>query len=186
MSENDPNRARKQADNPEHTPDAIPLAYHITVRCYGTRLLGDEAGSVHHSNNIPGTPIIPHKPDLVRHEKEIMDQPPYELDAPRRRIVLDTIIEVCQYRDWDLLAAHVRTNHFHVVVSALAQPEKVMNDLKSYTSRNLNNAGYDCRGRKRWARHGSTKYKWKPDEVEEAVDYVVREQGEAMEYYEKQ
>lgn len=167
-------------------PDVIPAAYHITVRCYGTRLLGDENGSVHHSDNIPGTPMLPHKPGLKRYEEEIMDQPPYEMDTPRRKVVLDTIKEVCKHRGWDLLAAHIRTTHFHVVVQAGCSPEKVMNDLKAYASRNLTRAGFDGKGRKRWARHGSTKYKWTDDEVEAAVHYVIREQGESLQYYEKQ
>ena len=104
--------------------DIFPLAYHITVRCYGTRLLGDKAGSVHHSDNIPGTPVLPYKPALKDYENEILDQPPYEMDAPRRRIVLETVKEVCSYRGWDLIAAHIRTNHWHVVVHAKCKPTK--------------------------------------------------------------
>jgi REP element-mobilizing transposase RayT len=177
----DPYRDRKGED----ISDEFPLAYHIMIRCYGTRLHGDETGTVHHSDNIPGTPMIPHKPGLVEYGQSIMDQLPYVMDAPRRRIVLDTIKEVCKHRKWDLIAAHIRENHMHMVIQASCPPEKVMNDLKSYASQNLNKAGYDSNDRKRWARHGSTKYKWNEQAVEAAVDYVIREQGEPMEYYEK-
>ena len=41
-----------------------------------------------------------------------------------------------------------------------AAPEKVMNDFKTYASRRLTEAGFDTRDRKRWTRHGSTKYIW--------------------------
>ena len=166
--------------------DSFPLAYHITIRCYGTRLLGDESGSVHHSDNLYGTPTLPHKPALKQHEEEVLDQPPYEMDAPRRQIVLQTVKEVCAYRGWELFAAHVRTNHWHVVVQAMCPPEKVLHDLKAYASRNLTKEGFDGKDRKRWARHGSTQYKWEEDDVASAVHYVVREQGEPLEYYERQ
>jgi hypothetical protein len=33
---------------------------------------------------------------------------------------------------------------------------------------------------KRWTRHGSTRYLWKPEQVSAAVQYVVQKQGEAM------
>jgi REP element-mobilizing transposase RayT len=166
--------------------DSFPLAYHITIRCYGTRLHGDESGSVHHDNSIFGTPILPHKPALRQHEEDIMDQPPYEMDSSRRQIVLETIRQVCSYRGWDLYAAHVRVNHWHVVVQANCPPEKILHDLKAYASRNLTKANLDNKDRKRWARHGSTQYKWTEDDVESAIHYVIREQGEPMEFYEKQ
>ena len=87
-----------------------------------------------------------------------MDQPPYLLDQLRREAVLGSLLERSAQRGWALLAAHVRTNHVHVVLESEATPERVMNDLKSYASRCLNRAGFDTPGRKRWARHGSTRW----------------------------
>jgi REP element-mobilizing transposase RayT len=81
-----------------------------------------------------------------------MDQPPYSLDAPRREAVLASLGERCAQHSWILFAAHVRSNHVHVVVEADTHPERVMNDLKSYASRQLNRLGLDERHRKRWAR----------------------------------
>ncbi len=83
-------------------------------------------------------------------------------------------------RDWSLLAAHVRTSHVHVVVDADTRPERVMNDLKSYASRCLNRMGQDDAGRKRWARHGSTRWLWSRQNVAAAIRYVVDEQGDPM------
>jgi REP element-mobilizing transposase RayT len=39
---------------------------------------------------------------------------------------------VCPHRAWNLLAAHVRTNHVHVVLEAEVRPEMAMNAFKSY------------------------------------------------------
>ena len=55
-----------------------------------------------------------------------------------------------------------------------------MNDLKSYVSRCLNRTGLDGPDRKRWARHGSTRWLWKPESVSAAIQYVVDKQGDPM------
>ena len=60
------------------------------------------------------------------------------MDQPHRQAVLAAVVERCLDREWELLAAHVRTNHVHVVVEAEVRPERVMNDLKSFASRRLN------------------------------------------------
>jgi hypothetical protein len=44
-------------------------------------------------------------------------------------------------------------------------------------------AGVDPRGRKRWTRHGSTRYLWTPDQVEAAIRYVLGQQGDVMEVF---
>ena len=113
-----------------------------------------------------------------------MDQPPYGMDRSRREAVLASLRERCSEQDWILLAAHVRTNHVHIVVEAEARPERVMNDLKSYASRCLNRTGLDEPGRKRWARHGSTRWLWKREHVSAAIRYVVDEQGDPLAVFE--
>ncbi len=114
-----------------------------------------------------------------------MLQSPYLLDAPRRRVVFASIQEVCRFRGYQLHAAHVRTNHVHVVCEAAARPEAVLNAMKSYSSRALNELAIDDPNRLRWAQHGSTRWLWNRDHIWAAVQYVVREQGEPMEVYEK-
>jgi REP element-mobilizing transposase RayT len=109
-----------------------------------------------------------------------MLQAPYLLDESRREVVLAAIQKHCAIRCWKLLAAHVRSNHVHVIVDAEIRPEKMMNEFKSYASRALNQFGVDRTDRKRWARHGSTRWLWKDEEVRRAVQYVIGEQGEAM------
>jgi hypothetical protein len=59
-----------------------------------------------------------------------------------------------------------------------------MNDLKSYASRCLNRMGLDEPTRKRWARHGSTRWLGKREDVSAAIRYVVDEQGDPMAVFE--
>ena len=162
----------------------IPLAYLITFTCYGTRLRGDEDGSVDRDHNIPGTAFLPPKPSRVLAQQERMNQEARTLDREERDWVLDSIRNVCAQRGWVLWAVHVRSTHTHLVVAAPDPPEKVLNDVKAYASRTLNRANRDGADRRRWARHGSTRYLWKPENVQAAIRYVVREQGKAMAVWE--
>ena len=162
----------------------IPLAYFLTFHTYGTWLHGCEEGSVDHAHNAYGQPLLEKDSDRLRLEQAAMRQPIYLLDKPRRDCVLHTIQEVCAYRRWMLLAAHVRSTHVHVVVHAKALPEKVVADLKAYSSRRLTEAGYDDKDRKRWAVHASTRYLWDAQSADLAIQYVVHEQGEPMAVFE--
>ena len=112
-----------------------------------------------------------------------MRHPAVTLSRKERQVVLTVIRDVCAHEDWFLHAAHVRTNHVHVVVSARTRPEQVMKKLKAYASRELNRQF----GRKphRWTRHGSTAWIWRPEKVDSMVDYVVQQQGKPMAVYEK-
>jgi len=109
-----------------------------------------------------------------------MDQAPYLLDSEGRAVLLQALRDVCLHRGWGLLAAHVRTSHVHAVVEAEVRPERIMSDFKAYASRALNRVGHDGSDRKRWARHGSTRWLWKDQHVQDAIRYVVEEQGEPL------
>jgi REP element-mobilizing transposase RayT len=158
--------------------------YLITFACYGCRLHGSESGSVDRDHNAPGTPILEEDSARAAGERERMDQASYGLDQVRRDAVLEAIHEVCKHRGWSLLTAHVRTNHVHTVVAADTPPERIMGDFKTYASRRLNGMRLDEPNRKRWARHGSTRWLWKQEHISAAVQYVVAEQGDAMSVFE--
>ena len=119
------------------------MIYLITFACYGCHLHGDESGSVDREHNMPGSRLIEAHARRVLVERRLMNEPAYRMDERRRQAVLAAILEHCSDRHWDLLAAHVRTNHVHLVVEAEARPERIMNDLKSYASRWLNRLGLD-------------------------------------------
>jgi REP element-mobilizing transposase RayT len=141
---------------------------------------GDESGSVDRRHRLFGGPVV--EMDALRTAAELglMDQAPYFLDADRRACVLESLGENCAYYGWTLLAAHVRSTHVHAVVEAEIEPEKILNVFKAYASRRLSLGGFDAAGRKRWARHGSTRWLWTDEDVRSAIRYVVDEQGEAM------
>jgi REP element-mobilizing transposase RayT len=162
----------------------FPLAYFLTFTCYGTWLHGDAIMSVNVSHNKIGMPYLPANGLQEKSAGNRMRELPYFLGASQRKIILQTIREVCDYRHWSLLAAHIRTNHAHVVMHALASPESILNSFKTYCSRKLNQSNVEPFRNRRWTRHGSTRYLWKEEQVETCIRYVVYEQGEAMAVYE--
>jgi REP element-mobilizing transposase RayT len=151
-------------------------AYLITFTCYGSYIPGQQ-GAIDRDHNVPGSRLPGPRPKLRQHVDASLKQESYEMDQGQRAIVLKAIGEVCRYKCWRLLAAHVRSNHVHTVVDAEVAPEAVMNAFKSYASRALNLHAPGHYGRIRWARHGSTRHLWSPARVAAAVRYVLDEQG---------
>jgi len=139
---------------------------------------------VDREHNVPGGRLIEADPQRILAERQRMDQPRYVMDCKHREAVLSAILQRCSDRQWTLRATHVRTSHVHIVVDAEIRPERIMNDLKSSATRYLNQIGLDEPTRKRWARHGSTRWLWKPDTVSAAIRYVVDQQGSAMAVFE--
>ena len=176
----------RSRDRTEPRPDGAATArerylrYLITFACYGGRLHGDESGSVDRDHNLVGSRLVQPDPERMLVERGRMLQKPYVLDEHSRAAVLAALRRHCGHRGWHLLAAHVRSNHVHAVVEAEVRPEKIMNEFKSYASRELNRLGPDGSDRRRWARHGSTRWLWKDQDVQNAIQYVVEEQGEPM------
>jgi hypothetical protein len=153
------------------------MRYFITFACYGDHLHGNESGSVEPQS--AGKPFLGSR-STTRLSGTSEDESGAVLARPGQPSgrtggpaggLSAPLLE---------LAAHVRTNHVHVAVEAEVQPEKVMNNFKSCAGRSLNRLLHDGADRKRWARHGSTRWLWKDRDVREAIRYVVEEQGEPM------
>jgi len=157
--------------------------YFITFVCYGAWVPG-MAGAVDRQHNQYRGAYPKTCERRERHAMDLAKDAPYCLDGARRKPVLEAIQEVCRSRRWMLMAAHVRSNHVHVVVDADRSAERVMNAFKSYASRALNWSGLDGPNRKRWARHGSTRYLWYGEQIGAAIGYVISGQGEPMAVFE--
>jgi hypothetical protein len=96
---------------------ADPLAYLLTWTCYGSRLHGDERGSVDRTHNAPNTPFL--SPDMAREKgtRALMNGPTYVLSDAGRAIVDGVIEKHCEIRKWTLIERNVRTTHVHVIVN---------------------------------------------------------------------
>jgi len=163
----------------DYDDNEFPLAYLITVRCYGTWLHGDERLSVdRHGLNIYGRERRTVNVKLEKIMRVNMSDKPVLLNESQRAVVTDAINEVCGHRHYSLLAMNVRSNHFHVVVSAKTKPEPIADALKSYSTRKLRELGLIGETVRPWARGRSRRYLWKPKHVTRAIDYVLNGQGD--------
>ncbi|HUV14087.1 MAG TPA: hypothetical protein VMY18_10605 [Acidobacteriota bacterium] len=167
------------------TLDPYPLGYFITWTTYGTRLHGDGRGSVDRRHNVFCEPFLAPSPEFEAFHQRRLLQRPYRLGRMQRKIVLQSLVETCEFCDWILLAAHVRLLHIHSVVQATCHPKKILNKFKMMASRRLNESGLEPHGRKRWTRRGSTRYLWVPEGISRAIAYTLEEQGQPFETYER-
>ena len=148
----------------------------LTFACYGCHLPGERDGIVNGKRNRQVDPFVALSPQLSQAVRTSMKQPQYVMDSQRANAVLAAMRETCEFRGWRVYAIHVRTNHVHAVLEGLATPERMLNDLKAYASRKLNEMGWDPPAVKRWARHGSTRYLNDERSLAAAIRYVVEEQ----------
>jgi hypothetical protein len=174
-------RARLFAGN----MDRMALAYFITFTTYGTWLHGTDKGmgSVDRDHNEFGAPFVTPSGHRVARSQGGMAQPAYVMGPAEREVVCGVIVATCAERGWQLLAAHVRTNHAHVVVAAARDAGRVMADLKARASRALTRAGFGDADRRRWTRHGSTLHLFDAAVVADKVDYTLNRQGAPMAVY---
>jgi hypothetical protein len=157
------------------------LGYFITYHTYGTWLHGHAEGSVDEDHNAPNSPRLP--PDPVRRAiaRAALRYPPVELDAEQRYVVNATLPDVCRHRRWALHAKNVRSTHVHVVVTGSHGPERIMNDLKGWGTRRMREAGTLSHQIDPWEYHGSTRYLNTEESLRRAIEYVLHEQGPALE-----
>lgn len=158
----------------------FPLAYLITFRTYGNWLHGDKRYSVdvHRDMNIYGaSKVLPNDrlSDLMRRN---MKNRSFALDMQQRALVSEAMNEVCQYRQYRILALNVRTNHIHVVVSAQEKPEKITDTFKQYATRKLRERKAIDLNTQPWSRGRSRRYLWKDENVDAAINYVLYCQGD--------
>jgi REP element-mobilizing transposase RayT len=154
---------------------SYPAGYLITVRTYGTWLPGDPRGW---TGQRPGSTTKQWKPSpaLEADARRRLHGAPLILSDAQRRIVDAAVRDVCRHRGWQLHAVNVRTNHAHVVVTGLAKPERILADLKSWSTRRLREASEVAADERVWAGHGSTRYLWDLRDLEVACRYVEEAQ----------
>ena len=157
----------------------IPLAYFITFTTYGTWLHGDERGSIIKKEGT--TFSLPTQECLNHHEHHKLKTSPLLLNASKRKIILDVIIKHCNIRDWKLFAAHIRSNHVHIVVKSNKSIDETASEFKSWGTRMLRKDG--IKNHTAWTSGSSKKYIFKEAKLREKIQYVVYEQGEMMQYY---
>ena len=111
-----------------------------------------------------------------------MAEPAITLDPQQRELVDSTIRRHCEIRHWSLHALNVRTNHVHVVVTALEYaPETVVEQFKAWCTRHLKAASISSHDsmsvRKHWWTEGSSRRSiHRESDLAAAIEYVLEAQ----------
>ena len=152
------------------------MTYFLTFSGYGTHLHGDERGSWKNG--------AAHEPHAAYQQamRDLMTQAPFVLTHQTRPLALDALVALAARREWQLLAAHVRSTHVHLVLVAPVPASRALVACKTAATRTLNLADGDHE-RKRWSRGGSTRHLRTPAAVTFAIHYVVDGQGDPMSLY---
>lgn len=162
-----------------------PIAFFITFRTYGTWLHGDQRGSVNRHRNLYGTSKIRPEPKWLEINSNRLSAKPVILNARQRACVKKAITETCRIRSWNILALNIRTNHIHIVVTALGKPPgTVLNAFKANSTRLMRERKAWTEKRSPWSDKGSTRYLWNEKSVILARNYVELGQGDDLPEFE--
>jgi REP element-mobilizing transposase RayT len=162
----------------------------LTWTTYGAWLPGDERGSVARVRdgvqagkprlklNEYGSSYADATPGLVFASADRMKGARFLLDVEQAEVVARQIEESCRFRRWNLVAGSVMANHVHVVLGVREDPapSKLLQIVKSYASRALNDQWPRPASETWWTSSGSTR-KLADDEAVAAAVRYVREQG---------
>ena len=138
---------------------------------------GDDRGWTkwHKGDRIP-------QPLLADWCREQMVETAVQLDSEQREIVNKVVGNHCELRNWFLHAVNCRTNHCHVVVTAVDYDgEQVRDQFKSWASRRLKehrklNVPNSTVREHWWTRKGSVRYLFDDESLEAAILYTLEAQ----------
>ncbi len=158
-----------------------PIAFFITWTVYGTHLQGDERGwrKRRHGEQPPEPTMAQWRGDRLSH--------PVILLSLRQRTVVEAECRLhSDHRGWKVWEINARSNHVHVVVTAVGHSGKVVRDqLKANGTRGLREHHAEFRERPVWTVGGD----WQCINNEEELDTVceyVREAKDRMPFKESQ
>ncbi|MCX7125461.1 MAG: transposase [Gammaproteobacteria bacterium] len=161
----------------------FPPAYFITFTCYGNWVHSDARGSVNPNLNEFATPRITPNKEFENLMRDKLRYDPFLLNETRRESVLQGIIHACNYYHWRLYAAHVRTNHLHILLHAREKSDTVTTKIKALATKFLKKRHNDLPEQKFWTRGKSARCIWDFAFLSLIRDYIIEEQGEKMAHY---
>jgi REP element-mobilizing transposase RayT len=153
------------------------LAYHITFGTCGTRLHGDERGTVDRRHNTPGEPVLGRIESWQRVERRRMKHPPVMLTQQQREYAELTVPKVCQRGGWDYHITACGPDHVHVLLTADADGNGVRRWLKTWLGQSLSERWPLSGDSRWWAEGGSVKWIWDEGYFARAHDYIERQRA---------
>ena len=158
-------------DGGKMTSDS-PIAFFITWTIYGTHLQGDLRGwrQRRKGNQLP-------KPRLAEWRRDRLKHPILLLSDQQRTTVEKECQQHCDHRGWHLWTVDARTNHVHVVVTAIGYSGAIVRDqLKANSTRGLREQWEQFLDRPVWTAGGDWQCINNEEDLESAILYVSEAQ----------
>ena len=145
-----------------------PLAFFVTFTVYGTFLQGDTRWWRSRQKGAQ-----PPQPLLERWHRDRLKHAIVLLDASQGRIVESEIRRLSDFRGWKLWQANARTNHVHVVVTALGFGGATVRDqIKANCTRALRESSSVFVDRPVWSVGGDWKCINSEDDLAQVILYA--------------
>jgi REP element-mobilizing transposase RayT len=154
-----------------------PLAYHITFGTYGTRLHGDERGTVDRGMNHPGDPIIGSDPSWWERERVRMKFAPVELTREQMKFAESVMLAICERGGWTFHTGAGGPDHVHVLLTSDAEGDAVRKWFKRWMGEALSARWPREEGAAWWAEGGSVKWVWERPYFRNVFDYLERQRA---------
>ena len=147
-----------------------PLAYHITVGTYGTRLHGEERGTIDRAMNQPGDPIIVRDDAWHQIEQDRLKFKPRILTVEQMIEVERLMPMVCARGGWTHHTG--AADHIHEVLTGDADGAVIRKWFKRWFGEELAKLYPLLPGETFWAECGSVKWIWTDEYCRAAYGYV--------------
>ncbi len=149
-----------------------PLAYFFTFTVYGSFLQGDARGW--RSRRLGPRPP---QPLLEQWHRDRLKHDVHLLNIQQRETIEAEVERLCKFRNWTLWKVNARSNHVHILVSAMEYDgAKVRDQIKANCTRALRLDWPHFANRPVWAVGGDWRCINSEEELEQTILYV----GEAQ------
>lgn len=155
-------------------PDS-PIAYHITFGTYGTRLHGDERGTIDIKRNKPGDPIIGQNEHWQQYENQILNHKPVTFNEEQRHFIQKSLPQICERGEWTHHCSACQDNHIHIMLSTSSDEKMVRKWLKRWLGELLSNKHPLPSQQSWWAEGGSIKWIWDDFYLDAVYQYVIKQ-----------
>ena len=152
---------------------SFPLAYHISLRTYGSWLPGDPRGW-HHRGDGPSALERPGWEPLRAVARELQRDPTVMFTEPMGVVVVEAVVSLAHDREWRLHAVEAVSSHLHTVIGAPLMGLEVVQEVREAGARLLADRGLHDPSLRVWSRGGHFSMVHTIADLARAVEYVNR------------
>jgi hypothetical protein len=158
----------------------VPIAYHITFGTYGTRLHGDERGTVCRSENQPGDPIIGSDPTWWMQERNRLTFDPVYLDREKMVYAERVAPDICVRGKWQYHMGAAGPDHFHILLTPddpMVEGDAIRKWFKRWLGQEMSKRWPLPDEATWWSEGGSVRWVWTQKYFDNVYGYLARQRA---------